>query len=299
MPNIYFSSKLVAVTGKDGKEHIRPSQAMVASIFNVRDSYPDERDVNIIAKNKCVLLDPFYDLLAVTRCTNVFLRSALQFWLVKYIISLGYTNKPLTTFVFAYMVTCNPLTGTLIGNSIIPKIGTYKDKKSLYIVTGVQILAVAAFWTAPSYEEWWKFCIFASLYQIIGMCNVALIGQVISSSLNKEQKKKQGNVMAILNVVIGSVPAPPIYGLILDRWGEYDKHVAMRAYRNYLNLTLIYLFIANLIREYRFSKEKSGEKLIDGKEEPKEVYQEPVDPITSGFTIKDASKEGTEMTEKV
>ena len=70
------------------------------------------------------------------------------------------------------------------------------------------------------------------------MCNVALIGQVISTSLNKEQKKKQGNVMAILNVIIGSVPAPPIYGLILDRWGEYDKHCAMRAYRNYLNLTL-------------------------------------------------------------
>ena len=105
--------------------------------------------------------------------------------------------------------------------------------------------------------------------------------------------------MAILNVVIGSVPAPPIYGLILDRWGEYDKHVAMRAYRNYLNLTLIYLIIANLIREYRFSKEKSGEKLVEGKEEPKEVYQEPVDPITSGFTMKDQSKEGTEMTEKV
>ena len=44
--------------------------------------------------------------------------------------------------------------------------------------------------------------------------------------------------MAIFNVIIGSVPAPPIYGLILDRYGEYNKHCAMIAYKNYLWLTI-------------------------------------------------------------
>ena len=39
--------------------------------------------------------------------------------------------------------------------------------------------------------------------------------------------------MAVFNAIIGSVPAPPIYGLILDRYGEYNKHCAMIAYKNY------------------------------------------------------------------
>ena len=124
------------------------------------------------------------------RCINVFLRSALQFWLVKYIISLGYTNKPLTTFVFAYMITCNPLIGNLIGAKLSPIFGGYKEKKSLYYVLGFQILACLAFTPAPYFEEWWKFCIFASFYQVLGMANVGPIGNVITTSLNKEQKKK-------------------------------------------------------------------------------------------------------------
>jgi MFS family permease len=168
------------------------------------------------------------------RCINVFLRSALQFWLVKYIISLGYTNKPLTTFVFAYMITCNPLIGNLIGAKITGKIGGYHDKKSLYRVLCLQLLACAAFTPAPYFEEWWKFCIFASFYQVLGMANVGPIGNIITTSLNKEQKKRSSGVLAIFNVIIGSVPAPPIYGLILDRWGEYNKHCAMIAYKNYL-----------------------------------------------------------------
>ena len=99
IPNIYFSSKLVAVTNQEGKEEIRPSKTEVeSSIFNVRASDPHDRDVNVFERDKSLLTDPFYMILLWARCTNNFLRSALQFWLVKYIISLGYTNKPLTTF---------------------------------------------------------------------------------------------------------------------------------------------------------------------------------------------------------
>ena len=176
IPNIYFSSKLVAVEGKDGKEEIRPSQTEVGSIFNIRPSDPHDRDVNVYERDKSLLTDPFYMVLLWARCINVFLRSALQFWLVKYIISLGYTNKPLTTFVFAYMITCNPLIGNLIGARLSGLFGGYKVEKSLYKVLIWQIVACLAFTPAPYFEEWWKFCIFASLYQILGMANVSPIG---------------------------------------------------------------------------------------------------------------------------
>ena len=86
IPNIYFSSKLIAVSGKDGKEEIRKSRTEVGSLFDIRQSDPHDRDINIIDRDKTLLKDPFFMVLVWARCINVFLRSALQFWLVKYII---------------------------------------------------------------------------------------------------------------------------------------------------------------------------------------------------------------------
>ena len=74
--------------------------------------------------------------------------------------------------------------------------------------------------------------------------------------------------MAVFNVIIGSVTAPPIYGLILDRYDEYNKHCAMIVYKNYLWLTIP--LIAITIRYFRF-KNKGDEPLIGEKKE--EVYQ--------------------------
>ena len=293
IPNIYFSSKLIAVKGNDGKEEIRPPQTEVGSIFNIRPSDPHDRDVNVFERDKSLLTDPFFMFLVWARCIKLFLRSALQFWLVKYIISLGYTNKPLTTFVFAYMITCNPLIGNLIGAKITGKIGGYNDKNSLYKVLGLQLLACAAFTPAPYFEEWWKFCIFASCYQVLGMANVGPIGNVITTSLNKEQKKRSTGVLAIFNVIIGSVPAPPIYGLILDRWGEYDKHCAMIAYKNYLYLTIPLIIIAILIRHFRM-KDK-GEPLVDDKKKDDVEYKEPMQEFVDDFKLK--SKEDKPETE--
>ena len=48
-PSIYFSSKLVAIAKKDQDEQIRPSEARVVSIFNVRESETNERDINIVS----------------------------------------------------------------------------------------------------------------------------------------------------------------------------------------------------------------------------------------------------------
>ena len=299
IPNIYFSSKLVAVTNQEGKEEIRPSKTEVeSSIFNVRTSDPHDRDVNVLERDKSLLTDPFYMLLLWARCTNNFLRSALQFWLVKYIISLGYTNKPLTTFVFAYMVTCNPLIGNLIGAKLSGLFGGYLKKNSLFYVLAWQLAACLAFTPAPYFEEWWKFCIFASLYQILGMANVSPIGNIMTTSLNKEQKKRAAGVMAVFNVIIGSVPAPPIYGLILDRYGEYNKHCAMIAYKNYLWLTIPLIGIAIAIRYFRF-KNKGDEPLIGERKEDVVEYKEPNQEWVDDFKLKtkDGEEKGTEMKE--
>ena len=130
------------------------------------------------------------------------------------------------------------------------------------------------------------------------MANVSPIGNIMTTSLNKEQKKRAGGVMAVFNVIIGSVPAPPIYGLILDRYGEYNKHCAMIAYKNYLYLTVPLIFIAIIIRERRMSK-KGGEPLIGEKKEDKVEYREPNEEWVDNYklNVKEPEDKGTEMKE--
>ena len=297
IPNIYFSSNLIAVIGQEGTEEMHKIHTEVGSIFNYRPSEDEEREINVFVRDKSLLLDPFYMVLLWARCINVFLRSALQFWLVKYIISLGYTNKPLTTFVFAYMITCNPLFGNLIGAKLSPIFGNYNKRSSLFCVLLLQLLVCIVFTPAPYFEEWWKFCIFASLFQILGMANVSPIGNIMISSLNREQKKRAAGVMAIFNVILGSVPAPPIYGLILDRWGEYNKHCAMIAYKNYLYLSIPLIIIGIIIREIRF-RYKKEELLIDDNIDEVE-YQEPNEEFMDDFKLnlngEDINNNGIEM----
>ena len=297
IPNIYFSSNLIAVIGQEGTEEMHKIHTEVGSIFNYRPSEDEEREINVFVRDKSLLLDPFYMVLLWARCINVFLRSALQFWLVKYIISLGYTNKPLTTFVFAYMITCNPLFGNLIGAKLSPIFGNYNKRSSLFCVLLLQLLVCIVFTPAPYFEEWWKFCIFASLFQILGMANVSPIGNIMISSLNREQKKRAAGVMAIFNVILGSVPAPPIYGLILDRWGEYNKHCAMITYKNYLYLSIPLIIIGIIIREIRF-RYKKEELLIDDNIDEVE-YQEPNEEFVDDFKLnlngEDINNNGIEM----
>ena len=68
--------------------------------------------------------------------------------------------------------------------------GEYLKKNSLFYVLAWQLAACLAFTPAPYFEEWQKFCIFASLYQILVMANVSPIDNIMTTSLNKEQKKK-------------------------------------------------------------------------------------------------------------
>ena len=127
------------------------------------------------------------------------------------------------------------------------------------------------------------------------MANVSPIGNIMTTSLNKEQKKRSAGVLAVFNVIIGSVPAPPIYGLILDRWGEYNKHCAMIAYKNYLYLTVPLIIIAIIIRRMRF-KDKKGEPLVGDKEDKVE-YTEPNQEWVDNFKLKTKENGDTELKE--
>ena len=51
---------MLAISGKEVKEEIRPSQTEVGSIFNKSVSDPHDRDVNVYKRDNNLLPDPFF-----------------------------------------------------------------------------------------------------------------------------------------------------------------------------------------------------------------------------------------------
>ena len=86
----------------------------------------------------------------------------------------------------------------------------------------------------------------------------------------------------MFNVIISNVPSPPNYGLILDRWSEYDKHCAMKAYINYLYLSVPLICIG--IRHLRFKNK--GESLIDKEKKDEVENKEPMQEFVDDFKLK-------------
>ena len=127
------------------------------------------------------------------------------------------------------------------------------------------------------------FLYFASLYQILGIANVGHIGNVMTTSLNQEKKKRASCVMSTFNVKL-CVPAWPIYGLILDRWGEYDKHGAVIAYKKYIFYSITLIVFSIIIRNYRF-RNKIEKFIFDEKMDEVE-YIEPLEEFVNDYKNK-------------
>lgn len=263
IPSIYFSTKLVSIDKEQSQELLKDSQKEVVSIFNVRESEPDERDLNIFKKNSSIFCNFFFMFLMMVRCINSTEKSMIQFWLCKYTITLNMNNKPLLTCLFALMIIGNPLLGSIIGGKFINWVGGYKDKNCVLKLMFIQFLACLVFTPAPYFEDWRFFLIFTSLYQIVGMSVLPALDKVKMDTVPKDKKKKASNVNTIMNQFLGGLPAPPVYGLIAEFKNSYDKHYAMKCYMYYLWTTMFWLIVAQIYKSVTDKEKEKEDKGIE------------------------------------
>ena len=242
-PNIYFSSLLVAIKDNNNNDKINN----IGSLFNIRITSEDNDDKYIFfQKNKNIFKNYFFMIFLFIKCTNIFIFSTLQFWLFQYFLtSLEYkyinNNKSLLIMIFSFMITFNTLFGILLGEKFSKKI-------SLKDILIIKIFSCIFFTPIPHINKFIIFCILLSLYQILGNINIIFIDKIILESINKSERKNGKDVINIFNVLLGSALGPLMYGLIIDKWGEYNKNIGMIFLRNYLYLSLILAIIAMIFK---------------------------------------------------
>ena len=202
------------------------------------------------------------------KCTNIFIFSTLQFWLFQYFLtSLEYkyinNNKSLLIMIFSFMITFNTLFGILLGEKFSKKI-------SLKDILIIKIFSCIFFTPIPHINKFIIFCILLSLYQILGNINIIFIDKIILESINKSERKNGKDVINIFNVLLGSALGPLMYGLIIDKWGEYNKNIGMIFLRNYLYLSLILAIIAMIFKN-KFIKNPNNNEYSEEENENDDI----------------------------
>lgn len=118
-PNIYFSAKLIAITGKEGQELLRPSQARAVSVFNVRESEANERDLNFFKKYWIIFSNPVYIFCLLARCVINSMNSILQFWIPNYLTEvIGFQIREAKLLCYVFMICCLPFGGSFLGGKL-------------------------------------------------------------------------------------------------------------------------------------------------------------------------------------
>jgi MFS family permease len=264
-PKIYFSSKLATITTKDGKELLRPTVAKVVSIYAVRKSNEEDKDINLYKVNKSLFTNGVFMFLLFSRCVILSIRTMLTIWICVYVQTvIGYPNKTQITLFYVAMIIFNPLIGSQIGGKCTSAVGGYKDKNSMWMLFAFYLFAVLIFTPITWTNTWWVFLILVSLFQVAGSAVLPSIAGIMNSCIDSKDKTKASWVIAVLSSFMGSLPAGVTYGLINDFWKEYDKKFPMKCFVTYGYIGLCEILIAIC---FRYKYESGQEKEEDKKEE--------------------------------
>ena len=297
IPSIYFSSKLVAVAKKEGDEVLRPSQARVVSIFNIRESEVNERDINVFKKYSVIFTNMVYIFLLLARVVINSINSIFVFWIPTYVTEvLGYNEKGPKTLCYCLMICFGPFTGSFLGSYFTAKVGGYEKKESVLILLIFNAIAMIALTPLGFVDTWWVFLLCCLGFQIGGSAVLPNLNQVLLTSIPQRLKAKGYAIANVVSTFIGGVPSPMFYGLINDRWKDYDKKFSMKCYTVYGYIGLVWIILAAIFRYKQDDKQGKNEPFQGAKKTEVKVQGDPnaLDDIQPALTIKKPSENDEE-----
>lgn len=270
-PSIYFSSKLVAVTKGQGDEQLRPSQAEVVSLFNIRESEANERDINVFKKYSIIFTNMVYIFLLLARVVILSLRAIFQFWIPNYVTDvLGFQDKPKKTFYYIQLILLGPFIGSFIGSYFTKRVGGYEKKESVLIILVFNIISVISITPMPFMDKWWAFMLCCTGYQLCGSATLPSLNQIIMTSVPSRLKAKAYAIANVVSTFCGSVPSPVVYGLVNDKMKSVDKKFCMKMFTCYSYVGLLWILLATYFR-YQQDKKDSKKEPFQSNEQKQEM----------------------------
>lgn len=272
--NIYFSSRLVAVKAKDGKELLTPSEARICSIYNIRTSDPRERDANVFSKYSDIFTNGCYLSILYARLCITTIQAIFRTQMTGYADSvLGFKDRYKRTLVYCAMLTTGPYTGSFIGGYFTKAVGGYQKANSILIMLVFDILACIVLTPITFTDDYRIFLFNCYMFYLCGGAILPNINGIQLSSVPERLKVPAKVIASIANQAIANLPVPVIYGLINDKMKVIDKRWTFRFFTYFIYTGPIALTFAYVFRlKYGDNPEKRNP--LFG-EKPKEIEVAP------------------------
>lgn len=266
-PNIYFSSLLFAISGKEGQELLRPSQARAVSIFNLQKSEADESDLIAFRRNWIIFSNPVYMFCLLTRCIINANITMLLIWMPNYLSeAIGYQNREVKLGCYIFMICCLPFTGSFLGGYATKSVGGYSNRHSLIIVLIFYLVACLLYAPMSLTNEWYGFLFSCGAFQLCSSAILPTLNGIILSSIPAKLKAKGYAIANITALFLGAAPSSIVYGLLNDRFKSIDPKFAMRCFSCYSFVGVICIFVATIFR-YKLDQTNTNQEPFTQKKE--------------------------------
>ena len=210
-------SALLVKSNSKSIDAIRTSVGMAAKMkkshhltFSVIEKQP--LPIGTILKN--LMLNPSY-ILSVLAITNVmFILTALEYWATQYATTV-LNGEPTFVFIsFSGTVITAPCIGAITGGIITTKfLGSYTNKKSLYMCFVVYILFMAFCVPCPLMSDYTYFIILVWLAIFMqGFIEPIMMG-IILNTVTPLERPTASSLSILIEMGVGMMPAPYLYGL--------------------------------------------------------------------------------------
>lgn len=221
-----------------------------------KDVIPQQQSVGkIIVK---LLKKPSY-LFAVYAMTNLkFIVTVLQYWVPHYMKVVLGAEENTVFFLVAGSVISATTIGALSGGIITTKfLGSYTNKRSIFLCLVMLVLLSAACLPLSFMKNEFAFigCVWVVMF-CHGFIEPIFTG-ILLNSVGPEEGATASSVLIFMQMILGFLPAPYIYGVLVDKYpvidpARGDENVSpwgMRGISFYSIFGVISLFIAILFRK--------------------------------------------------
>ncbi|MCQ2818342.1 MAG: MFS transporter [archaeon] len=245
-PSIYFSQKLVL---GNKEEVLSPSECGKASVFNVRESLADERELGVCQKLKMLFTNPIYFCLLFTRLTIALINAGFVFGLYGY-VGLNYPKAPKVprTWVYSLTIITAGYVGSTIGGKLTKSVGGYENKKSFLVILVCDLLVGGFILPMALANNWILFSINFYGYMVFASAVLPNLNGLLLTSVPAPIKGKATTFAALMQTAFGGFLAPYAFGTISAYSADYDTRFVLKAFAAYAFLGSFFMLIGTIIR---------------------------------------------------
>lgn len=246
-PSIYFSNKLVSQPSENA--NISQSKIETYSVFNVRQSAADERNLNVKTQFNLLCTNGTYFFLLLTRLTIALINASFIFGLPGFIAS-NYPEAPkqIRLWMYSLFIVTGPFIGSNIGAFLTKKVGGYEKKWTFVIVLIADIL-VGVFILPMTFLKSWKVFLFNFYgYLIFAAAVLPNLTGIILSSIPASMKLKGAALANLMTSAFGGFLAPIVFGTVNANHAATDKKYVMKFMACYAFIGAFSMLIGTIIR---------------------------------------------------